>query len=129
MIVVDTSVWIDFFNGFDTPKSAKLDDLPGVEAILAGDLILAELLQGFKTVAAAQTALKTLSRFEFAPMVGHGVAVASAANQRHLRARGISVRKTMDMLIGTFCILHGHRLLHSDRDFDQLEIHLGLATV
>ena len=129
MIVVDTSVWIDYFNGVATRETALLDALLGVEPIVIGDLILAEVLQGFRAEGDARKARTALDRLLFQPMVGREVALASARNYRALRARGVTVRKTIDMLIATFCLENGHRLLHADRDFMPIVEHLGLETL
>jgi predicted nucleic acid-binding protein len=126
MIVVDTSVWIDFFNGRPTDESDLLHDLLGREPILIGDLILAEMLQGFRAEEDFREALSILETFDFREMLGRNVAIASARNYRMLRAKGVTVRKTIDVLIGTFCLLNDHELLHSDRDFDPMTEHLGL---
>ncbi len=129
MIFVDTSVWIDYFNGRPTPTAALLDSLLARERLAIGDLILAELLQGFRSDFDFKRALDFLKDFEFQAMVGREVAIDSARNYRRLRARGVSVRKTIDMMIGTFCIQNGHQLLHADRDFDPMELYLGLSVV
>jgi predicted nucleic acid-binding protein len=129
MIVVDTSVWIDYFNGRPTPAANLLDSLLERERLAVGDLILAELLQGFRSDLDFRRALDFLSAFEFQTMVGREVAIDSARNYRRLRARGVSVRKTIDVMIGTFCIQNGHQLLHTDRDFDPMERYLGLDVV
>lgn len=129
MIVVDTSVWIDHFNGEATPQVARLRALLGQQLIAVGDLILAELLQGFSTEAEASAALEYLERFDFVEMVGPKIAIESAENFRRLRRRGVTIRKTMDMLIGTYCLVNDHDLLHADRDFDLLAEHLGLRTL
>ena len=129
MIVVDTSVWIDYFNGVATRETALLDAMLGVEPIVIGDLILAEVLQGFGAEGDARKARTALDRLLFQPMVGRDVALASARNYRALRARGVTVRKTIDMLIATFCLENGHRLLHADRDFVPIVEHLGLETL
>lgn len=126
MIVVDTSVWIDYFNGVPTPQVDLLDELLGRRVLAVGDLILAELLQGFATELDANRALRLLEPLEFLEMAGRDVAIQSAANYRRLRRRGVTVRKTMDMLIGTYCLMHDHEILHRDRDFDLLAKHLGL---
>ena len=126
MIVVDTSVWIDFFNGRSTDECNLLHDLLGHEPILVGDLILAEVLQGFRVEEDFREALSILGTFDFREMLGRNVAIASARNYRALRARGVTVRKTVDVLIGTFCLLNDYELLHSDRDFDPMTEHLGL---
>ena len=129
MIVVDTSVWIDYFNGRPTPEAAHLDTLLSRELLVIGDLVLAEVLHGFRSDLDFRRALNFLSAFEFQAMVGGEVAVESARNYRRLRARGISVRKTIDVVIGTFCIKRRHQLLHADRDFDPIERYLGLRVV
>jgi hypothetical protein len=129
MIVVDTSVWIDYFNGRPTPEANLLDSLLARERLAIGDLILAEVLQGFRSDLDFSRALDFLKEFEFQTMLGREVAIDSARNYRRLRARGVSVRKTIDMMIGTFCIQNGHRLLHTDRDFDPMERYLGLSVV
>lgn len=129
MIVVDTSVWIDYFNGVPTRQADLLDDLLEERVLAVGDLILAELLQGFATDADAKRALSMLEPLEFHEMAGREVAIQSAANYRRLRSRGVTVRKTMDMLIATYCLMHDHELLHDDRDFMVLARHLGLRVV
>jgi predicted nucleic acid-binding protein len=129
VIVVDTSVWIDYFNGNATNETEVLDRLLGIESLIVGDLILVEVLQGFRSDRNFRQALGLLAALEFREMVGQRVALASARNYRMLRAQGVTVRKTVDVIIGTFCILNGHRLLHSDRDFDPMESHLGLEVV
>jgi predicted nucleic acid-binding protein len=129
MIFIDTSVWIDFFNGRPTREAELLDSLLGRERLAIGDLILAEVLQGFRSDLDFARALEFLSAFEFQAMVGREVAIESARNYRRLRARGVTVRKTIDVMIGTFCIKAGHQLLHADRDFNPMERHLGLSVV
>ena len=126
MVLVDTSVWVDHFNGVDTPQVRKLDTLLGTELLLIGDLILGELLQGFASEHDARRALRLLAALDCVDMAGRAVALESARNYRILRQRGITIRKTMDMLIGTYCLMHDHELLHADRDFDLLHQHLGL---
>lgn len=126
MIVVDTSVWVDYFNGAATPKTDLLDDLLGRERIITGDLILAELLQGFRLERDFRAARALLSRLEYRDMVGRDVAVDAARHYRALRARGITPRKTIDVLIGTFCLRNKLPLLHDDRDFEPMERWLGL---
>ncbi len=129
MIVVDSSVWIGYFNGAETRETGLLDDLLGAEPVLIGDLILAEVLQGFRSNRDVRRARAALDSLYFEPMVGRSIALASARNYRALRARGVTVRKTVDMLIATFCMENGHSLLHADRDFDTIEDNLGLRTV
>ena len=127
MIVVDTSVWIDFFNGRPTPEADTLNELLGERPIIVGDLTMAEVLSGFRVDSDFRRARSLLESCDFRPMVGKGVAIKAAGNYRLLRKRGIMVRKTIDVLIGTFCISNRLPLLHADRDFDALEEHLGLV--
>ena len=129
MIVVDSSVWIDFFNGVETRQTDLLDELLGSRPILTGDLILVEVLQGFRDETGLRDAQAAMESLLYAPMVGRDIAVASAHNYRTLRAEGITTRKTIDMLVATFCIENGHPLLHNDRDFDLLAEHLGLLVL
>ena len=127
MVLVDTSVWVDFFNGVESIQVNTLDALLGSGRILIGDLILAEILQGFARDADYRRAGNLLADIPYADLVGRQVAVAAADNYRRLRSRGITVRKTIDVMIGTFCILNDHELLLSDRDFDPMELALGLG--
>jgi predicted nucleic acid-binding protein len=129
VILVDSSVWIAYFNGVGSAQTDRLDALLGTEPLLTGDLIFAEVLQGFRADSDFRAAQHVLDRLEFASMLGRDMALASAQNYRRLRAAGVTVRKTIDMMIGTFCIENGHALLHADRDFDAMEEHLGLRVV
>ena len=129
MLVVDSTVWVDYFNGQANPETDYLDRVMAGEFILVGDLILAEVLQGFRSDSDYQQALEALSLFEQGQMLNRELAIQSASNYRVLRRRGVTVRKTIDCLIATFCIVHGHRLLHKDSDFDGFEQHLGLGVV
>ena len=129
MIVVDSTVWIDFFRGSTTRETTTLRSLMGLGVILVGDLVLAEVLQGFPDERQAEAGRRTLERFAVEPMVGRDVALAAAANYRRLRGQGITIRRTIDLLIGTFCIERGHALLHRDRDFDPMAARLGLLVV
>lgn len=126
MILVDSSVWIDFFNGAQTPESDALDALLGRDLVVMGDLILAEVLQGFRNEADYREARALLDPLDFYDLAGRAVALAAAEHHRGLRARGVTVRKTIDVISGSWCLMHGHQLLHADRDFDPLERHLGL---
>ena len=126
MILVDTSVWIDYFNGQNNPETTILDEILGIEEILIGDIILAEVLQGFRSDQDFEAALNALSKFKQASLLNPDLAIRSARNYRQLRKSGITVRKTVDCLIATFCIENRVELLHSDRDFDPFEQHLGL---
>lgn len=129
MIVVDTSVWIDFLNGRSTPPVRRLCELLGSEEIALGDLMLCEILQGLDGERSAAEVLSLLRRFEIVPMAGETIAVTAARNFRRLRRRGITIRKTIDLLIGTWCIEHRRPLLHNDRDFRPMARHLGLTEV
>ncbi|MGH7814152.1 MAG: type II toxin-antitoxin system VapC family toxin [Candidatus Binataceae bacterium] len=129
MTVADSSVWIDHFNGHATPQTALLHRLAETERLLIGDLILAEVLQGFRSDLDFYRARRELEAFEIQPMAGRDIAIAAARNFRALRARGVTVRSTIDAFIATFCIARGHALLHSDRDFDPFARHLGLRVV
>jgi predicted nucleic acid-binding protein len=126
MVLVDTSVWIDYFNGNATAEADLLDGLLGSGDLLIGDLILAELLQGFAREANFRRAHRLLLALPCADLVGRDVALTAAANYQALRSQGITVRKIIDLLIATYCVLHQHELLHADRDFDAFEQHLGL---
>ena len=129
MVLVDTSVWVDYFNGVDTPRTERLDQLLGSGRLLTGDLILAELLRGFPKDADYRTARRLLLELPCAELVGRDNALRAADYYRRLRKRGVTVRKTIDVLIGTYCIQHGHELLHADRDFDSMQRHLGLRVL
>lgn len=129
MILVDSSVWIDYFNGVICPETNLLDGFLGKESILMGDLILSEVLQGFSNDKDFQEAQQLLNLLPFREMLGRQVAIRSAENYRLLRMKGVTVRKTIDVMIGTFCILNQLPLLHRDRDFDPMEKWLGLSTV
>ena len=128
-ILVDSSVWIDYFNGKKTTKTDWLDSALGNEPIITGDLILTEVLQGFQNDNDFSTARKLLLSFPFMEMVGQELAIKSALNYRFLRKNGVTVRKTIDVMIGTFCIHHHLSLLHDDRDFDPMERLLKLKTI
>jgi predicted nucleic acid-binding protein len=129
VIVVDSTVWIDFLNGRDASHVRQLRALLGVSGIVIGDLMLCEVVQGLRTEREARQVEAFLRRFEIAAMAGEAIAVAAARNFRALRARGVTVRKTIDLLIGAWCIAHRLPLLHNDRYFDAMERHLGLRVV
>jgi len=129
MVLVDTSVWVDYFNGLETPRTDRLDQLLGSGRLLTGDLILAELLQGFVKDADYRTARRLLLELPCAELVGRDNALRAADYYRRLRKQGVTVRKTIDVLIATYCIQHGYELLHADRDFDSMQRHLGLRVL
>lgn len=129
MILVDSSVWIDYFNGNHTSQTDWLDSSLGNIPIVIGDLILTEVLQGFQNDNDFKTAKDLLLRIPFMAMGGKLLALESAANYRLLRKKGVTVRKTIDIIIGTFCIQNQLTLLHCDRDFDPMVRHLGLEII
>ncbi len=129
MIVVDSSVWIDYFNGNLTPQTNWLDSALGNEPILIGDLILTEVLQGFQSDKDFKKTKGLLLSFPLVEMLGQEVALKSASNYRYLRKKGVTIRKTIDVIIGTFCIHNAFSLLHDDRDFTPLEKHLHLKVI
>ena len=126
MILVDSSVWIDFFNGVITPESDYLDSILGKEIILVGDIILVEVLRGFRSEKDFNTASKLMDEFPYRNMLGKEIALQSAKNYRYLRKNGISIRKTIDLVIATFCIENNIQLLYTDKDFNPLVKHLHL---
>lgn len=129
MILIDSSVWIDYFRGTSTRESDKLDSLLGTEPVSIGDLMLTEVLQGFNSEREFNQARALLTSLEVVPLVGQDIAIKAARNFRTLRAAGITVRKTIDTIIATRCIESRYALLFSDRDFDPFVRHLGLRPV
>lgn len=129
MILVDSGVWIDFLRGKPTPQAEWLDKNLGVEGFVVGDLILAEVLQGFTHDKGFSEARRLLGMLEQVIVGGVDIAVEAARNYRRLRAIGVTVRGTVDILIATRCLADGLRLLHCNRDFDPFEQHLGLRVV
>jgi len=129
VIVVDSSVWIDFLNGRNASHVRRLRGLLGAGELIVGDLMLCEVLQGLDSERTALEVEALLRRFEIVSMAGDAIAVAAARNFRSLRRRGITVRKTIDLLIGTWCIENGIPLLHNDSDFHPMARHLGLIEV
>jgi predicted nucleic acid-binding protein len=129
VILVDSSVWIDYFNGKKNVKTDLLDSSLGNTAIIMGDLILIEVLQGFQRDEDFKIAKDLLLHLPFVTMVGQELALKSAMNYRVLRKQGVTVRKTIDVMIGTFCIQYGIPLLHDDRDFDLMVKFLGLKII
>jgi len=129
VILVDTSVWIDYFNGADNSYTNTLDSALEEGTVAIGDLIFLEILQGFKNdrdFTRAKAMLETLDQYE---MFGHSMALKSAENYRSLRKIGITIRKTTDVIIATFCIENNLPLLFSDRDFIPFVENLGLGAV
>jgi predicted nucleic acid-binding protein len=128
MILVDSSVWIDFLRGIATPQSLHLRDLLDKERLATADLVLAEVLQGSRGERDFSFVLQWMSTLPVVVIGSQDVAIEAARNHRRLRERGITVRKTIDTLIATRCIMDGFELLYSDRDFDPFVTHLGLKS-
>ena len=129
MVLVDSSVWIDFFNGVDSEGANLLDSLLKNETVIIGDLILAEVLQGFRSDRDYRLARRLLTSLDVRDLLGREMAVRVADNYRKLRKSGYTVRKTVDLVIATYCIEHTIPLLHSDRDFEPLSEFLGLVSI
>ncbi len=129
MILVDSSVWIDYLRGTDTWQTDRLESLLEAEVLGIGDLNLTEVLQGCSLQKDFNEARRLLGRLQFVVLGGGDVALPAAQNYRKLRSLGTTVRGTVDLVLATRCIVSGHRLLHSDGDFDAFERHLGLRCV
>ena len=129
MILVDSSVWIDYFKGTVTTQTQILDALLGKEPLAIGDLILTEVLQGFDDDRDFNKAKKMLTSLIVIELGGQEIAIQAAKNFRTLRNLGVTVRKTINTVIATRCIESGYDLLHNDRDFDPFAKHLGLRAV
>jgi len=117
MILVDSSVWIDFFNGTACAETDKLNEILGLEEVVIGDLILAEVLQGFRSDTDYKAAKNVLTSLTVHDLLGKELAIKSANNFRKLRKKGITIRKTADVIIATYCIENKIPLLFTDRDF------------
>ena len=129
MTIVDSTVWVDYLRGFSNSETNHLDRILATERLGLTDLILCEVLQGVEGESSAASVLRELRRFEIFETGSQLLAVESAKNFRALRRQGKTVRKTIDCLIATFCLTHGHSLLHRDRDFDHFERVLGLRVI
>ena len=129
MILVDSGVWIDYFTGIDNKQTATLDKTLGVQSVAAGDLILTEVLQGFRHDRDYRTAKALFDNVTIFEMLGRDMAIRSAENFRTLRKKGITIRKTADVIIASFCIKQKIPLLFSDKDFKPFVKHLGLTEV
>jgi len=127
VIVVDSSVWIDFLNGRNSAHVRRLRVIFGRDEIIVGDLMLCEVLQGLDNEEKAQEVEMLLRRFDIVPMAGDTIAISAARNFRSLRRRGVTIRKTIDLLIGTWCIENRKPLLHNDSDFHPMARYLGLV--
>lgn len=128
MILVDSSVWINFFNGIETPETNNLDKTLGNEEIIIGDLILTEVLQGFRLNKDYKTALKIFGCFNVCNLCNTDIAIKSASNLRKLRNRGIAIQNTSDVIISTYCIENKIPLLFSDKDFQPFVEYLHLRS-
>jgi predicted nucleic acid-binding protein len=126
MVVVDSSVWIDFFNGQPTSETDLLVEVLGCREVVVGDLVLGEVLQGFRSERDFKFAHQALTACSLVSMLDIDLAVVGAQNFRRLRRRGVTVRKSIDVMIATWCIANRQELLYSDRDFDPFVEHLGL---
>ncbi|QDQ27412.1 PIN domain nuclease [Chitinimonas arctica] len=129
MTFVDSSVWIDYLRGVKSPQTECLDRLLGEELLVIGDVVLAEVLQGCVSDREFNHVRQILTELDVVTVGGEKLAIQAAMNFRSLRALGVTVRKTIDVLIATCCIEHGYTLLHSDRDFVPFETHLGLRCI
>jgi predicted nucleic acid-binding protein len=129
MVLVDSSVWINYFNGNTTWQTEILDQMLLQIPLFTGDLILTEVLQGFRKDNEYNKAKKIMSILSCKQMVGYELAIKSAENYRKLRKKGITVRKTIDVIIGTFCINENIPLLHDDKDFEPMVEHLSLKSI
>jgi predicted nucleic acid-binding protein len=129
MVLVDSSVWINYFNGKNTWQTETLDQMLLQIPLLIGDLILTEVLQGFKKESEYNKAKEVLSILSCKRLGGYEIAIKSAENYRKLRKKGVTVRKTIDVIIGTFCINENIALLQDDKDFEQMVKYLGLKSI
>lgn len=126
MILVDTSVWIDYFNGLENKQTESLDRILSEQSVLIGDIILTEILQGFDSDKEFRLAKQALDPLDCVHLGGKSLAIKAASNFRFLRSKGVTIRKTVDMLVGSWCIEHEVELLHNDKDFDQIATELPL---
>ena len=129
MVIVDTSAWIEYFRGGIPEVAKKVDHCLEKDLVGIGDLIYCEIIQGIRSARQRKqvsTLLLSLPQFD---MVGFSIAEKSATNYRLLRSKGVTVRKTIDVLIGTFCTEHGYQIVHNDSDFDLMAKHIGLTII
>jgi predicted nucleic acid-binding protein len=126
VILVDTSVWIDYFNGIENKQTENLDRILSEQSVLVGDIILTEILQGFDSDKEFRLAKQALNPLDCVHLGGKSLAIKAASNFRFLRSKGVTIRKTVDMLIGSWCIEHEVELLHNDKDFDHIATQLPL---
>jgi predicted nucleic acid-binding protein len=130
VVLVDSSVWIDFFQGRQTPQTRLIAALLQADEELAlADIILLEVLQGFRSDKQVQTAMEAFAEMPCFTVGGKTLAILAAGNYRAMRLKGLTIRSTIDCLIATFCIENDFPLLHNDRDYDPFEQHLGLRVI
>lgn len=127
VILVDSSVWVDYFRSADTPQVALLDSILGRTRVAIGDLIAAEVLQGVRDDKEFKFVKRIFDGFPHVDLCGYDLAIKAAENYRALRAKGITIRKTVNTLVATRCIEDGLTLLHSDRDFAPFAQHFGMS--
>ena len=125
MIVADSSVWIDNMRGNDTPEVRLLLDAEDRD-VIAGDIVVLEVLRGVRSEREARVQEARFRAYGITPMLDPEIAVLAATNFRRLRSLGVTIRSSVDLVVATYCLAHGHQLLHDDRDFDHFERHLGL---
>ncbi len=128
MILADTSVWIDYFNGSITPHTDTLDTALFAGTVAIADLIFLEILQGFKNDKDYAKARDRLAKLDQYSIFNNEMVEQCAENYRALRKKGITIRKTNDVIIATYCIKHQMPLLYLDRDFNPFVKHLGLVS-
>jgi predicted nucleic acid-binding protein len=129
VVIVDTSAWVEYFRGGMPEIVEKVDRCLERDMVGIGDLVYCEVMQGIRSSRARREVASLLVSLPQFDMVGFAIAEKSAANYRLLRSRGVTVRKTIDVLIGTFCAEHGFRIVHSDSDFDLMAAHIGLKVL
>lgn len=129
MVLVDSSVWINYFNGKNSWQTEILDQMLSQIPLFTGDLILTEVLQGVRKDNEYNKAKEVMGILSCKQMGGYEIAIESAENYRKLRKKGITVRKTIDVIIGTFCINNNIPLLHDDKDFEPMMKYLGLKSI
>ena len=129
MILVDTSVWIDYFNGIINRKTNNLDTILGNDIVITCDIILTEILQGFRNDKDYRIAKKYMDLIYYYQFINKDISIKAADNFRFLKKKGITIRKTTDILIGTFCIEYNIPLLHNDKDFEPMEKYLDLKVI
>ena len=128
MIMVDSSVWIDYFNGNENPEVKYLDSILGIKSVVIGDLIITEVLQGFRNDKDYRNAKRLFSSLQVCQLSNEDIALKSADNHRALRKQGVTIRKTIDTIIATYCIENKIQLLFSDRDFKPFNKKMGLIS-